>query len=339
LILFDDNAFKNAFSEYEAIIAVMACGIAVRQLAPLLKDKWDDPPVVVVDAGLNNAISLCGGHHGANELAKRLAKTGAHPVITTATEVLHRPSVENIADTLDCEIVNRDSTRAVNSYLLRSDLPVINISGPKVVMVDPDVTVLKKKGVREEGVEKEEVRKEGVEKEEVRKEGVEKEEVREEGVEKEEVRKEGVEKEEVREEGVENEEVRKQGVKKEGDNQKTGVIIGIGTRRDVSSGNVVDAVNKALAEQELKLSDVELFASATIKENESGLIEAIFGMGGQIVFIPAEVINSINVPSASEAKRLGLNGVCEPCALALSRENKLIMKKKVYDNVTIAIAQ
>jgi len=289
LILFDDNAFKKAFSEYEAIIAVMACGIAVRQLAPLLKDKWDDPPVVVVDAGLNNAISLCGGHHGANELAKRLAKTGAHPVITTATEVLHRPSVENIADTLDCEIVNRDSTRAVNSYLLRSDLPVINISGPKVVMVDPDVTVLKKKRVREEGVE--------------------------------------------------NEEVRKQGVKKEGDNQKTGVIIGIGTRRDVSSGNVVDAVNKALAEQELKLSDVELFASATIKENESGLIEAIFGMGGQIVFIPAEVINSINVPSASEAKRLGLNGVCEPCALALSRENKLIMKKKVYDNVTIAIAQ
>lgn len=289
MILFDDNAFKKAFSEYEAIIAVMACGIAVRQLAPLLKDKWDDPPVVVVDAGLNNAISLCGGHHGANELAKRLAKTGAHPVITTATEVLHRPSVENIADTLDCEIVNRDSTRAVNSYLLRSDLPVINISGPKVVMVDPDVTVLKKKRVREEGVE--------------------------------------------------NEEVRKQGVKKEGDNQKTGVIIGIGTRRDVSSGNVVDAVNKALAEQELKLSDVELFASATIKENESGLIEAIFGMGGQIVFIPAEVINSINVPSASEAKRLGLNGVCEPCALALSRENKLIMKKKVYDNVTIAIAQ
>jgi cobalt-precorrin 5A hydrolase len=289
LILFDDNAFKKAFSEYEAIIVVMACGIAVRQLAPLLKDKWDDPPVVVVDAGLNNAISLCGGHHGANELAKRLAKTGAHPVITTATEVLHRPSVENIADTLDCEIVNRDSTRAVNSYLLRSDLPVINISGPKVVMVDPDVTVLKRKGVREEGVEKEEVR--------------------------------------------------KQGVKKEGDNQRTGVIIGIGTRRDVSSGNVADAVNKALAEQELKLSDVELFASATIKENESGLIEAIFGMGGQIVFIPAEVINSINVPSASEAKRLGLNGVCEPCALALSRENKLIMKKKVYDNVTIAIAQ
>ncbi len=257
----------------------MACGIAVRQLAPLLQNKWDDPPVVVVDAGLNNAISLCGGHHGANELAKRLAKTGAHPVITTATEVLHRTSVETIADTLDCDIVNRDSTRALNSYLLRSDLPVINISGPKVVVVDPDVTVLKKKVVSKEGVCKEE------------------------------------------------------------ENKKTGVIVGIGTRRDVRSGNVVDAVKKALAEHGLCLSDVELFTSAMIKENETGLIEAISGMGGQIVFIPAEVINSITVPSGSEAKRLGLNGVCEPCALALSRENRLIMKKKVYDNVTIAIAQ
>jgi len=201
LILFDDNAFKKAFSGYEAIIAVMACGIAVRQLAPLLKDKWDDPPVVVVDAGLNNAISLCGGHHGANELTKRLAKTGAYPVITTATEVLHRPSVETIAGTLDCEIVNRDSTRTVNSCLLRSDLPVINISGPKVVMVDPDVTVLKKKGVEKENVEKK---------------------------------------------GVGKEEVGKKGVRKEGYNRKTGVIVGIGTRRDVSSGNVADAVKKAL---------------------------------------------------------------------------------------------
>jgi len=277
----------------------MACGIAVRQLAPLLKDKWDDPPVVVVDAGLNNAISLCGGHHGANELAKRLAKTGAHPVITTATEVMHRPSVETIADTLDCEIVNRDSTRAVNSWLLRSDLPLINISGPKVVVVDPDVTVLKKKGLK-----KEELGKKGEEKGEVGKEMV-----------------------------------GKEGTGKDGENKKTGVIVGIGTRRNVSSGNVVDAVEKALYECALTLPDVELFASATIKENEPGLIEAISEMGGQIVFIPAEVINSINIPSGSEAKRLGLNGVCEPCALALSRENKMIMKKKVYDNVTIAIAQ
>jgi len=269
LIPYSKEAFRTAFAQYEAIIAVMACGIAVRELAPLLDDKWTDPPVVVVDAGLNYAIALCGGHHGANELAQRLAGTGAHPVITTATESLGRPSVEGTAQAVRCDIVNRDSTRAVNSHLLKSDLPVIEIHGPKVVVVDADVSVLQKKAG--EG--------------------------------------------------------------------KTGVIVGIGTRRNVSSGNVVNAIQTALSECGLSMADVELFASADVKEHETGLIEAVSSIGGHIVFVPGDVINSINPPSDSEAGRLGLTGVCEPAALALSREHNLIMKKKVYNNVTIAIAR
>ncbi|MCG7848063.1 MAG: cobalt-precorrin 5A hydrolase [ANME-2 cluster archaeon] len=269
LIPYSKEAFRTVFAQYEAIIAVMACGIVVRELAPLLDDKWTDPPVVVVDAGLNYAIALCGGHHGANELAQRLAGTGAHPVITTATESLGRPSVEGTSQVLGCDIVNRDSTRAVNSHLLKSDLPVIEIHGPKVVVVDADVSVLQKKAG--EG--------------------------------------------------------------------KTGVIVGIGTRRNVSSGNVVNAIQTALSECGLSMEDVELFASADVKEHEAGLIEAVSSIGGHIVFVSGDVINSINPPSDSEARRLGLAGVCEPAALALSREHNLIMKKKVYNNVTIAIAR
>ncbi|MCL7415880.1 MAG: cobalt-precorrin 5A hydrolase [ANME-2 cluster archaeon] len=269
LVFYEREAFGMAFTQYDAIIAVMACGIAVREIAPLLEDKWTDPPVVVVDAGLNYAIALCGGHHGANELAMRLAQIGLHPVITTATESLGRPSVEGIAQALDCEIVNRDSTRAVNSHLLGSDLPVIEIHGPKVVVVDPDVSVLQKKsGVR-----------------------------------------------------------------------KNGVIVGIGTRRDVSTRSVMDAIQTALSECKLSMDDVELFASADVKAHEKGLIEAVSSIGGYIVFVPEEIINSIHPPSDSKASRLGLTGVCEPAALALSREHELIMKKKVYNNVTIAIAK
>lgn len=247
----------------------MACGIVVRELAPLLDNKWTDPPVVVVDAGLNFAIALCGGHHGANELVQRLAGTGAHPVITTATESLGRPSVEGTAQALGCDIVNRDSTRAVNSHLLRSDLPVIEIHGPKMVVVGPGVCVLQKKAGE----------------------------------------------------------------------RKTGVIVGIGARRDVAAGNVVDAIMAALSECGLSMADVELFATSDVKDHETGLIEAVSSIGGHIVFVPGDVINSISPPSGSEAVRLGLTGVCEPAALALSREHALIMKKKVYNNVTIAIAR
>lgn len=269
LFPYSKKAFEQAFSIYEAVVAVMACGIAVRELAPLLKDKWTDPPVVVVDAGLNYAVALCGGHHGANELAQRLAATGAIPVVTTATESLGRPSVEGTAQALECEVINKDSTRAVNSHLLSSDLPVIEIHGPKVVVVDPDVSVLQKKVVAGE----------------------------------------------------------------------TGVIVGIGARRNVRADSVVDAIQTALSECGLSIADVEMFASADVKEQEAGLIEAVRSIGGHIVFVPGDVINSIDPPSGSQAGRLGLTGVCEPAALALSRHHELVMKKKVYDNVTIAIAR
>jgi cobalt-precorrin 5A hydrolase len=125
-------------------VAVFATGIVVRDIAPLIQDKWKDPAVVVVDSNLNFAISLLGGHHGANELVRRISEIGAIPVITTATEVHNRNSVEGIAKTLGCYIVNKDSTRQVNCSLLEQDVEVLEIKGPKIVVVDDDVSVLKK---------------------------------------------------------------------------------------------------------------------------------------------------------------------------------------------------
>lgn len=125
-------------------MAVFATGIVVRDIAPLIQDKWKDPAVVVVDSNLNFAISLLGGHHGANELVRRISEIGAIPVITTATEVHNRNSVESIAKALKCDIVNKDSTRQVNCSLLEQDVEVLEIKGPKIVVVGDDVSVLKK---------------------------------------------------------------------------------------------------------------------------------------------------------------------------------------------------
>lgn len=125
-------------------MAVFATGIVVRDIAPLIQDKWKDPAVVVVDSNLNFAISLLGGHHGANELVRRISEIGAIPVITTATEVHNRNSVEGIAKVLGCDIVNKDSTRQVNCSLLEQDVEVLEIKGPRIVIVGDDVSVLKK---------------------------------------------------------------------------------------------------------------------------------------------------------------------------------------------------
>jgi len=145
LLLYKKEIFRQAFEKYRVIVAVFATGIVVREIAPLLKDKWEDPAVLVVDSKLNFVIPLLGGHHGANETARRIAKLGAVPVLTTATEVHGKPSVEGIASKLDCEIYNKESTVAVNSALLEQEVKVLELKGPKIIVVDEDVSVLVKK--------------------------------------------------------------------------------------------------------------------------------------------------------------------------------------------------
>jgi cobalt-precorrin 5A hydrolase len=263
IITYSKEAFKEAFEKYDSIIAVMAAGIAVRNIAPLIRDKWKDPAVVVVDSGLNFAIPVLGGHHGGNELARKLAGMGIMPVITTATEVKGRESVEGIADALGCTIINKDSTKKVNIALLDKDIEVLHVKGPKIVLVDGDVSVLK----------------------------------------------------------------------------RGGLIVGIGANRGVGKGEVREAITGALSEINAKIENVRYFASAAIKENERGIIDAVASLGKEIKFLPHELINSIRVSSKSRANQLGLNGVCEPAALALSDEKKLVLKKRIYGNVTIAIAR
>jgi cobalt-precorrin 5A hydrolase len=145
LFLYEKGIFERIFKNYGAIVAVFATGIVVREIAPLLDNKWSDPAVVVVDSNLNFAIPLLGGHHGANELARQISELGAVPVLTTATEVHGKPSVEGIADRLSCEIFNKESTVAVNCALLDQEIEILEIKGPRIVIVDGDVSVLIKK--------------------------------------------------------------------------------------------------------------------------------------------------------------------------------------------------
>ena len=78
------------FPVCRGLVYAAPCGVVVRALAPLVKSKYEDPAVVVLDAGGRWAVSLLSGHErGANDLAIRIANlTGAEPVVTTTTEAL-----------------------------------------------------------------------------------------------------------------------------------------------------------------------------------------------------------------------------------------------------------
>lgn len=86
----------EVWGEYGSIICIMATGIVVRSIAPLLVDKYRDPAVVVCDELGRFAISLISGHlGGANALAQRVATaTGGQAVLTTASDVLGKTALD-----------------------------------------------------------------------------------------------------------------------------------------------------------------------------------------------------------------------------------------------------
>lgn len=87
---------QKIWPEYHALIFIMATGIVVRTIAPLIKDKKADPAVVVLDEKGRFAISLLSGHMGkANRLAKKVADfLGGQAVITTASDVNERTALD-----------------------------------------------------------------------------------------------------------------------------------------------------------------------------------------------------------------------------------------------------
>ncbi len=80
---------REAFTQYDGLVFVMACGIAVRMIAELIQDKYHDPAIVVVDDAWRHAVSILSGHEGgANELTYQVsAVLGCESVVSTASEV------------------------------------------------------------------------------------------------------------------------------------------------------------------------------------------------------------------------------------------------------------
>jgi cobalt-precorrin 5A hydrolase/precorrin-3B C17-methyltransferase len=82
------DLLPRLFAAGEPMVVLASTGIIVRLLAPSLADKQTEPPVVAVAEDGSSAIPLLGGHHGANDLARRIADSvGGHAAITTAGDL------------------------------------------------------------------------------------------------------------------------------------------------------------------------------------------------------------------------------------------------------------
>ena len=118
--------YEECFHGMDAMIFVGSCGIAVRQIAPFVSDKRKDPAVVCIDELGRFVIPILSGHiGGANRLAQRLAQhLGATPVITTATDINHRFSVDAWASEKDCCIDSMETAKRISAAILEEDVPL-----------------------------------------------------------------------------------------------------------------------------------------------------------------------------------------------------------------------
>ena len=115
-------------------------------------------------------------------------------------------------------------------------------------------------------------------------------------------------------------------------------VIGMGCRRGVSVEQIHAAVFAALGTR--PLASVRALASVDSKKDETALLEFAARHGLPLQFFSKQHIAQVETSTSERVQALlGIDGVCEPCALLASRNGRIIVPKRVTDGVTVAIAE
>ena len=312
---------------YEGIICIMSLGIVVRTVSSWLEDKRTDPAVVVVDEAGRYAISVLSGHvGGANRLSRRLSSIlGAEAVITTATDVRGRLAFDLLAEELGWQIKPFESLKKANSALLSDDIKteiwcerseyrdfITALDGEK----KPELSLL------EEDVSLKDFSSSG--------------------------------------ENLHSDftvlvsnrypgEGRLQEKREEGRLIQLipgNLIAGIGARRGIEKFRVLQALKMARQELEVEPEAFKALATADIKADEEGIKGAAEDLELPLQIISRESIareleESEEIYSISKfvKEKIGVGGVCEPAAMAAAEKGDLILSKRSFQGVTIAVVE
>ncbi|ADY57160.1 cobalamin (vitamin B12) biosynthesis CbiG protein [Syntrophobotulus glycolicus DSM 8271] len=115
-----NTVVKQAFQSCSLLVFIGACGIAVRLIAPYIRDKRSDPAVICLDEKGTFVIPLLSGHiGGANKLALFIAEqTGAQPVVTTATDLHGLMAVDLWAAEHNLYIQDMEAAKKISALFL-----------------------------------------------------------------------------------------------------------------------------------------------------------------------------------------------------------------------------
>ena len=118
------------------------------------------------------------------------------------------------------------------------------------------------------------------------------------------------------------------------------LVVGIGCRKGVPAERIEAAVCHALGERQV--CEVREVASIDLKAEEAGLIEFCARHNLPLRIFTREMLAArpwVTQPSDWVKQNVGLDGVCEPCALIACARGKLIVPKTALDGVAVAVVE
>jgi cobalt-precorrin 5A hydrolase len=296
---------SRLWNEAQGLACIMATGIVVRMIAPLLQGKDKDPAVVVIDDAGKFAVSLLSGHlGGANELAGRCAcLIGGTPVVTTATDAHCLPSFDMLAKKHYWVIDDLSRVRILNALLLEdAEIAVVDptglvkryFSGRGRLKFHEDLLNALVSGARGFLF-------------------------------------------------ITNQEIPPESrhpnllVLR-----PRNLMLGIGCNSGTSADEIEEVVFAHLKRLSLSIKSVRCIASATAKREEPGLLDFAVKHSIPISFYESGELNAVNAPSPPSPHALdaiGAAGVAEPAAILASGNGTLLLTKVKSGNVTLAIAE
>ncbi|NLL18495.1 MAG: cobalt-precorrin 5A hydrolase [Clostridia bacterium] len=295
------------WDQVDGFIFVAATGIVVRTIAPLLKGKTVDPAVLVIDAAGRYVISLLSGHlGGANRLTKEVAGVlGAVPVITTATDVLGKTSVEDWANELGLKVVNPEGLVKINGALVRdvtitvyTELPVADLAKHPL---NPGKTLFKP--LERLSLSPPQGPSLAVTRQQF-----------------------GVDR-------VDLELV------------APSLVVGIGCRRGTGKEVIKQFIQETFREKGWPLAAVTSIVSVEQKKDEEGLLALARELKVPVRFFKPEELQAVleAMPQLEKSlfveEKIGVGAVCEPAAILGSQWGQLPVGKRSYRGVTIAVAR
>ena len=291
------------FKNNKALICLFSLGAVIRLIAPHLKDKKNDPAVIVIDDKTNFVISVLSGHlGGANELTQTIAeKLNAIPVITTAADVNKTIAVDLLGRDFGWKIDDDSTVTKISAHMVNEEkIGVYQDAGkinwfkelPKNVKIYDSLDDLEKSDSKGNLIISDKIMNDNFLIDSVI-------------------------------------------------YRPPSLVIGIGLHWETSKEKIKNGIDICLTKFNLSPKSIAKLVSIKKPSDVQGLIDIGKEMGVPVEYVDKEELSHVSVPNPSKTVKAfeGTSSVSEAAAIKVSGGKLIVEKQKFPPDLTIAIAR